>query len=337
MCVFLITSLIKPIRVSYKWEVNLGNEINCRPRRGRSCGNNAGESRQLAKSTQCKSHVDIFSCPTAGNVSLNLWILDVLSVSLLRRQRCSNSNSQEFWKFKLASTKLLIMSKMILKSRDRRDGVMTLFDFDGWLHFAPTITQLLLETLLRSHPSHDGRSYFYTAALWTRSSHSYSPSITVALLRSPDLSLFFFLFLNLTLKEQTVPHSPGLKHRKAPVHFSALIQLPVSRLSPHISHSSHAAACLTLRSQWITSLLIPENLQVEVLGCLTWIRARWKQSFSRSWHSYQFFLPLKFNPETLNYVIYKYIYIVWSFLEDIPFTQVTNNHFDIHFYWGWRS
>ena len=34
------------------------------------------------------------------------------------------------------------------------------------------------------------------------------------------------------LKEQTVPHSPGLKHRKALVHFSALIQLPVSRLSP---------------------------------------------------------------------------------------------------------
>lgn len=49
MCAFLITSLIKPIRVSYKWEVNLGNEINCRLRRGRSCGNNAGESRQLAK------------------------------------------------------------------------------------------------------------------------------------------------------------------------------------------------------------------------------------------------------------------------------------------------
>lgn len=49
MCVFLITSLIEPIRVSYKWEVNLGNEINCRLRRGRSCGNNAGESRQLAK------------------------------------------------------------------------------------------------------------------------------------------------------------------------------------------------------------------------------------------------------------------------------------------------
>lgn len=61
------------------------------------------------------------------------------------------------------------------------------------------------------------------------------------------------LFWNLTLKEQPVPRSPGLKHRKALVHFSALIQLPVSRLSPPTSHTllmlqlvSHYAASESL-------------------------------------------------------------------------------------------
>lgn len=94
--------------------------------------------------------------------SLNIGRLECFVVEKTGVQKCS---SREFGNFKLASTKLLIMSKVILKSQDRRDGVMTLFDFDGWLHFAPTITQLLLETLPALAHRMMVDHFFYFAAL----------------------------------------------------------------------------------------------------------------------------------------------------------------------------
>lgn len=57
------------------------------------------------KSTQCKSHVDSWECFFE---SLNIGRLECFVVEKTEVQQC---NSQEFGNFKLASTKLLLMSK----------------------------------------------------------------------------------------------------------------------------------------------------------------------------------------------------------------------------------
>lgn len=86
----------------------------------------------------------------------------------------------------------------------------------------------------RSRPSHDGRSFFLLRRVVNTLK---SQLLAIHHCRAAEEPRSVLLFWNLTLKEQPVPRSPGLKHRKALVHFSALIQLPVSRLSPPTSHT----------------------------------------------------------------------------------------------------
>lgn len=252
MCAFLITSLIKPIRVSYKWEVNLGNEINCRLRRGRSCGNNAGESRQLAKKHTVQIsrwHISTSDRWECFFESLNIGRLECFVVEKTEVQKCS---SREFGNFKISEYQTFAHVKRW--SWNHGTGGM-----EWWLCLTLTDGSILLQQSLSSssRPSPLSPIAWWSIIFFTspRCEHA-----QVTATRHPSLSRRwgaqicpFVLFWNLTLKEQPVPRSPGLKHRKALVHFSALIQLPVSRLSPPTSHTllmlqlvSHYAASESL-------------------------------------------------------------------------------------------